>query len=137
MASADEVRKALDLFDPFGKGFLTLAEMDLILRRGQEHALTEAEVKQFMEKHDTNRDGKLDLDELSKAIGTDQEFRNAAKETRVQGVVDELITALEENPEWVRIARGVDEILGGDVDALKGSMLETEFKRILHREFSK
>ena len=129
MASKDELRKALALFDGDGEGFLTPAALEMILTRGQ-HALTEAQVKEFMEKHDTNRDGKLDLDELSKALGTDPAFRAAAAEARAQRVVHEMFEDMEV------VTHGAIRYLECRRDNWY-SLLKEDFKRILRREFSK
>ena len=66
---AMKLRMAFNLWDYDESGSLTSDEIVGILTRpGGGSPMTEADAVAFVKKHDTNKDGHLDLDELSKAM---------------------------------------------------------------------
>ena len=66
---ATKIRMAFKVWDFDRSGFLTSDEIVGILTRpGGGAPMTEADAVAFVKKHDQNKDGKLDLDELSEAI---------------------------------------------------------------------
>ena len=75
-ASEKWIRDAFKLFDteePYG--FLTVNELVGILTRpGGGSPMTKEEAVAFVEKHDTNKDGKLDIDEFSKVLFTEAQI---------------------------------------------------------------
>ena len=69
----DMLREGFALFDKDNSGFLTPDELVGILTRpGGGSAMSEADAKAFVEKHDKNKDGKLSIDEFVRAIAADR-----------------------------------------------------------------
>ena len=64
------LRMAFRLFDTEEPhGFLTVNELvGILTRRGGGSPMTEEEAVAFVEKHDTNKDGMLDIDEFAKVL---------------------------------------------------------------------
>ena len=70
MPTANEIARAFALFDRDGDGFLTPAELKAILCRpaaGGTALLRAEQVEQIMTKSDANTEGKLSVEELTKA----------------------------------------------------------------------
>ena len=67
MPSQQEIAKAFAMFDRNGDGLLSLDELKAILCRPtpKRAPITEAQVKEIMEKCDANGDGKLSMEELA------------------------------------------------------------------------
>ena len=77
----ETLRRAFYQFDTDRDGFLTVNELVGILTRpGGGNPMTEEEAVAFVEKHDTNKDGKLDIDEFAKVLlFTEDELVDAAE----------------------------------------------------------
>ena len=69
MPSASELRDAFARFDANGDGFLTYNELvDIFTRLGGGNPMTDADARAFVERHDKNGDGRLDLEEFADAL---------------------------------------------------------------------
>ena len=67
--SASELREAFAKFDADGNGFLTPDELvGIFTRPGGGNPMTEAQARAFVQEHDRNGDGRLDLDEFVAAM---------------------------------------------------------------------
>ena len=68
---ATKLRMAFKVWDFDRSGFLTSDEIvGILIRPGGGTPMDKEDAEAFVKKHDKNKDGKLDLDELSAAIGT-------------------------------------------------------------------
>ena len=64
--SPSELREAFAKFDADGNGFLTSDELvGIFTRPGGGNPMTEAQARAFIQEHDRNGDGRLDLDEFT------------------------------------------------------------------------
>ena len=74
MATASELRDAFAKFDANGDGVLSVEELVGVFTRPVDDGepMTEAAARAFIEKHDKNADGRLDLDEFAAALVAEQ-----------------------------------------------------------------
>ena len=69
MPSASELRDAFARFDANGDGFLSYNELvGIFTRPGGGNPMTDADARAFVERHDKNGDGRLDLEEFADAL---------------------------------------------------------------------
>ena len=97
VASEEMLRDAFKLFDTEEPhGFLTVNELvGIFTRPGGGRPMTEEEAVAFVEKHDTNKDGKLDIDEFAKALITNKQLddarRNADEKAMIHADMDKRV----------------------------------------------
>ena len=84
----EALTRAFDMFDDNGDGFLTSDEIvEVLTRPGGGRPFTKEDAKAIVEKHDFNKDGKLDYAEFSRALVVDMTLRADVDDAFVEGLL--------------------------------------------------
>ena len=82
----DRLTEAFARFDYNGDGFLTSDEIvEVLTRPGGGRPFTKEDAKAIVEKHDFNKDGKIDYAEFSRALVVDMTLRADVDDAFVEG----------------------------------------------------